>query len=662
MIFRVFLVCCAVLLCFPVIIQAQGQKNWAAEYNRLSKRIQEHWPEPKGSPNQLGPYLHWMEVKAQDRDQVDGLLQEVNALSLQNPEDQELDAWVQKFFDLSRKAKDSGDATVNGAVLKFMRSGAGTRNDQWPAVVAELKDRGRRILLKARETRFSTKKVIDHARCMIRFATADIEIGELAIWSGRDAFLGWVDEEGSQRLPSGDFHVECSRRVDQTVTADGEPRFPMDEALEKTKMIRDEAEWWQFQAELKDVIDLENAYYEDALCQEPPHKEKMGHDWFRHVAEGHELGESVEYNKGFYGTLFGTVQVRMPDGDQPASGARVTVKSGGETWSANAGQDGGYEMQKVVLHEACSPHNISAVYEGDRVDETYDGPLSEPDTNARHRKDLLIIPSTIYAWTGSLRLRSSKELHCEAQKDGPGDAKRTLSRHESRVQYAEIQVYAEEVDETEAGLSLQSGRQIQVTGTMRSRITNNREQHFRSGSDERRILERSSMKGSSSSKITDDNLILQIIGSRMMGSARSMQEVVQQFQQGAISPEEFQKKMEGLTQPDQEDSFEVDVLVQVTVAGTGTVILTDYRKVYDKGESEVEKDDVSSKTMPIAVPLSVTMKGTYTKGKNGRASISASGRKQETSPPGGVWDCPHIVTTTTGSLTLTRSKKKRPEK
>lgn len=658
---RMLVVCCLFLFCLSAKVEAQGQKNWAAEYNRLSKRIQKHWPEPKGSPKQLGPYLHWMEVKAGERDEVDAVLQEVNALSVRNPEDKELAGWVQKFFDLSRKSQSSGERTVNDAAGIFMRWGHGTRNPQWPGVISDLKHYGRTIYLKAQETGFVTHQLLERARCMVRYATMDIETGHLAVWFGREAFLGWIDEEGYWRYPSGDFDVDCSRRADQTVTAEGKPSFPMDEALEKTKNIRDEAEWWKFEPELKDIIDLENDYYEDALCREPPHKEKMGHDWFRDVAEDHELDESVEYNQGFYGTLFGNVQVRMPDGDQPASGARVTVKSGGETWSATADRDGNYEIEEVVLHEACSPHDISAVYEGDRVDETYDGPLIEPDTNARHRKDLLIIPSTIYAWTGSLTLRGSKELHCQARKDGPGDAKRTLSRHESLVQFAEIQVYAEDVDETEAGLNLQSGRQLQVTGNMRSRITNKREQHFRSGSGERRILERSSLKGSSSSDISDQNLVLQITGSKIRGSARSMQEVVQQFQQGTISPEEFQKQMEGLTQPSHKDSFKVDVLVQVNVTGSGTVLLTDYRKVYDQGESEVEKDDTRTETMPIALPLVVTMKGTYTKGKNGRASISASGRETETSTPGGVWDCPDIVKTTTGSLSLTRSKKKRPK-
>ena len=205
MIHRMLLMCCMILFCLPANGQAQGQKNWAAEYNRLSKRIQEHWHEPKGSPKQLGPYLHWMEVKAGEREAVDAVLQEVNALSVQNPEDQELADWVQKFFDLSRKAQSSGERTVNDAAGIFMRWGHETRNPQWPGVISDLKHYGRTIYLKARETGFVTHQLVERARCMVRYATMDIETGHLAIWFGREAFLGWVDEDGFWRYPSGDF-------------------------------------------------------------------------------------------------------------------------------------------------------------------------------------------------------------------------------------------------------------------------------------------------------------------------------------------------------------------------------------------------------------------------------------------------------------------------
>ena len=658
MIERVVLIICLLMLCTSSIGQAQGQRDWSAEYSRLQRRMQEHRPEPRGTPRELAPYLHWMEVKAADRDEVDALLQEVNTLSVQNPEDMELADWVQKFFVLSRQSQESGDGTVNEAALKFLRWGHGTDFDSWLAVMSQLKGHGRKIFLKARETGFSTKMVVDNARCMVRFATADIELGSSAIWFGRDGFLGWIDEDGFQHSPAGDIQDDCSRRADQTLTAEGKPMFPVDSALEKTRLIREEAEWWGFQGELKDIIDLENDYYKDALCQEPPHKKKMGHDWFRDVAEKNELDESIEHNQGFYGTLFGHVHVRMPDGDQPASGARVTASSGGESWSTTADRKGNYELDDVVLHESCSPHSVSATHEGDRVDDTYDGPLSEPETGARHRKDLLIIPETVYAWTGTLTLRSSKELHCEAQKEGPGEAMRTLSLHESRVQLANIQVYAEALDETGAGFNLMSGSQLHVTGTMRSRIANSREQYNRSGSGESRILERSSMKGSSSSELSDSNLVLQVTRTDLMDSARSMQSVVQQFQQGKISPEAFQKKMAEALQPGREDSYTVEVMVQVTVLGQGPVTVTDYREVHDQGRTRVERDDRSTRQMSISLPLAIRMSGRYTKEEHGRATLTASVRDTETSPPGGVWDCPERVTTVTGELNMSRTRKR----
>lgn len=569
MIERVVMMCCLLVMCTPSMGQAQDLRDWAAEYSRLQRRMQEHRPEPRGTPGELGPYLHWMEVKAADRDGVDALLQELNALSVQNPEDKELAGWVQKFFVLSRQSQESGDGTVNEAALKFLRWGHGTDYDSWLAVMSQLRGHGRKIFLKARETGFSTKMVVENARCMVRFATADIELGSSAIWFGRDGFLGWIDEDGYQHSPSGDIQDDCSRRADQTLTAEGTPMFPFDSALEKTRLIREEAKWWSFQGELK---------------------------------------------------------------------------------------DGNYELKNVVLHEPCSPHSIYAEDDGHRVDDTYDGPLSEPDTSARHRKDLLIVPDTVYAWTGTLTLRSIKELHCEAQKEGPGDAMRTLSLHESRAQLANIQFYAKELDETGAGFNLMSGNQLLVTGTMRSRIANIREQYNRSGSGKSRILERSSVKGSSSSELSDSNLVLQVTRTDLMGSVRSMQSLVQQFQQGKISPEAFQKKMEEALQPGGEDSFAVEVMVQVTVLGQGPVMVTDYREVLDQGRTRVEKDDRSTRQMPISLPLAVRMSGRYANGEDGRATLTASVRDTETSPSGGVWDCSDRVRTITGRLSLERNR------
>jgi hypothetical protein len=134
---------------------ADAQTDWAAEYNRLSQVIKERDPEPRGSPKQLEPYLSWMEIKAGDRDEVNALLQELNMLSIQDPDNQQIAQWTQKFFELSKKAQASGDGTVWEAANMFMRWGHGSRNSQWPSVISELNDKGRKIYQKAQETRFN---------------------------------------------------------------------------------------------------------------------------------------------------------------------------------------------------------------------------------------------------------------------------------------------------------------------------------------------------------------------------------------------------------------------------------------------------------------------------------------------------------------------------
>lgn len=62
-----------------------------------------------------------MEIKANDRNEVKSLLDEARRLSQQNPKDDVLKVWVNKSSDLLNRAQASGDNTVNGAVLRFMR-------------------------------------------------------------------------------------------------------------------------------------------------------------------------------------------------------------------------------------------------------------------------------------------------------------------------------------------------------------------------------------------------------------------------------------------------------------------------------------------------------------------------------------------------------------
>ena len=96
--------------------------------------------------------------------------------------------------------------------------------------------------------------------------------------------------------------------------------------------------------------------------------------------------------EGFYATIYGLVEVEKNKGREPAPGAFVRVFSpkDKQEWTTNADPKGKYRIKGVILHKKCSPFQISAEYQGDRVDTSYTGPLSEPDSSHKYEKDLLI--------------------------------------------------------------------------------------------------------------------------------------------------------------------------------------------------------------------------------------------------------------------------------
>ncbi len=153
-----------------------GASDWGEEYHRLYTKIEESFSEPKGQPAQLEPYLRWMETKARDREDVKSLLELAQTLWEQNPQNDVLGLWVKKFNDLLAWAQASGENTVNGAVLRFMR--IQDRNSHllnWINVIGRLRDYGWPILLKAKETSFVTSEIRKAATCMLNFSIRDVE-------------------------------------------------------------------------------------------------------------------------------------------------------------------------------------------------------------------------------------------------------------------------------------------------------------------------------------------------------------------------------------------------------------------------------------------------------------------------------------------------------
>jgi hypothetical protein len=376
--------------------------DWELEYYRLKQKIEAEFGEPKGSPKALEPYLHWMEVKAVDRDAVDELYHRALDLSNIDRENQAIADWIEKFQQLLEYAQESGDRTARWGAWMFMRI-EHRWNDQWPDCIHKAKNFGRPLYTKALETGFAYEYVQHYARCLVRYATGDIEVGHLGLYYGRESVFAEVDSEGYLVIPDRDFDVDCERRSEFTILDKGEASAPADDGLDWANQIREEAEWWGLSFEQVDLTELMEEFYKDVMCKNPS---DPGHKWYHELAEKYHLTGAIEHNEGFYATIYGKVEVERGEEREPAPGAsvRVYASKDDQEWTTTANEDGEYEMERVLLHKDCGEFEISAEYKGDRVDDIFDGPLEEPDTAYEFEKDLLIAPKT---WKGTVTIKRS---------------------------------------------------------------------------------------------------------------------------------------------------------------------------------------------------------------------------------------------------------------
>jgi hypothetical protein len=375
----------------PQVQRPRTPINWAQRYNELAKRVESRMEEPRGYPPDLSIYLHWLDIKAVDRNEVKRLLNESLNVTTGNPE------WAFKFDQLLKKAQQSGENTAWDAAFKFLRI---KMNDDWQdAILNKTRPYGRPLYTKTAETAFDPEFIRDQwVRCLVNFAINNVEVNRAyGLYEGRQAVLADWSEDGLMMIPLRDFDTVCERRIDFHIEEKGEPYQNADKGLEYVEEIRKECDWWSFGKERADATKLMEEYYKDVLCFLPNDK---SHKWYKELAEKYRLSEGIEHNEGFYAKLKGHVWADYGSEKKPAEGAHVIVTDpkDGTKWETDADQNGKYEIKRALLHAPkgkkgeprCPKFRISAEYQGDRVDDTYEGPLMDPDRSAEHTKDLTI--------------------------------------------------------------------------------------------------------------------------------------------------------------------------------------------------------------------------------------------------------------------------------
>ena len=376
---KVLIMSLIILTAMLGIVPLRAQ-NWEAAYERLSANVEKHYAEPKGNPRDLAPYLAAMDLKAEDRNEIEGLYEQLVDAAATDPS---LQALLPQWSQLYQRSQLSGESTVIDAKYIFLEDRGRSRGRNWTTEVLQTNQYGRPLYEKALATEFMPDQVRDVAYCKLNFALIDVEAGKMGLYVGREIVTPIPEE--------GDFFLDCISKGRFHATKKGQPKMNADIGLEWVDFIRIECQWWQFGDLIQAATDLMNQYYKDTMCKLPPDK---GHLWYHELAMKYEgMEPSVEHNEGFKGTLKGLVEWDSGNGREPAGGATVTLyypKDQTGPPPVRADEKGRYEIEDAVLHKDCSPFQLNGKKYEATDDREFEGPLKEPKPGAVHTEDLFL--------------------------------------------------------------------------------------------------------------------------------------------------------------------------------------------------------------------------------------------------------------------------------
>jgi hypothetical protein len=652
---------CIVFVFLGLCSTSVAQTDWESKFNHYSKLVTDRYNEPPIESQNLDEYLYWLDVKAKDRDDIDKILDELNRLSFQNPSDQEIKKWTQKFFDLQEKAQQSGNSTAEDGAFRllFLDSYSAFSNSLW-----RIRTLGRPLFQKANETKFSTYMIHGRAKCMMNFIIGDIECSGGCVGCGLysadcEVYFGYIDENGIHQLPKRDFNVLCEPRSEFVTYARGEPSRSTEWAFKWMADIRNEARWWKFAREEADAEDLMSQYNEETLCKNPPNDVKKGHKFYVDLAEKYKFDECTKYNKGFYGTLYGKVEVLQEGKKLDAPFAIVTVKDLSQTWNVTADKNGNYEIKNAILHKECGPFDISAVFEGERVDEKYEGILVKPDTTARQKKDLLIKSNKSFSWTGSLIINVTENYTCFQHEETDNGIIKELEEGMSTRKSAAISIWSGEFTTPPMGVSMQLSNDFGASGNASA----NYSEHSRTSFERTRgacpgsvTIKTSVSEGSAYCNLDQSKLIITL--ARNVSAVTKLADQMQNLNPNDLA--KMQKQLEDMMKQTDESDNELDVVVQVNTMCMGTVYKEDKTEEENTCQGTQEpKINTGSGELPLIGVLAFNLKGTYKKGKRGDDIIFATYSNKRSVPNGKGkrnWqeDCPEIEIIENCTLNLVR--------
>ena len=339
-------------------ILSRSPEDWELLHLHCNQKLRKHiieYPRTRYGPFQyvgnisVHPYIEALNIFAGDRDESTRYAQEAQASG--HP------LYFNKFMDLAELAHEAGNqqgVTYGSRDLLTWEDRYGPHS--WKTMCMKVRDFGIPLFDEAKKLGFDENIVRERAQILLHRSLEELE-------------------KGDQYIPSVLFHGPPHGNV----------KPEADEGLNWVEEARILTKYFELSAEYEYATDIMNRYLMEALCLL-----QNGHQWYIDLASQYGLDNAREHIEGFYATLYGKVEIKVGEGFTPASGARIEVTDphDGRTWQTNADEEGNYEIKEVILHELCSPFKIKGEYQGETVESTYTGPLTEPNKSERHEKNL----------------------------------------------------------------------------------------------------------------------------------------------------------------------------------------------------------------------------------------------------------------------------------
>ncbi len=663
-IFRIALAVC-------LLTGISGATDFESELYNLGQSIHNKWFDPKDPKVTLEEYLSILDQKGKDVARAKELAQLAEVEG--NP------YYGERFLDELETAVKSGNLTLEKAKERFLTSetsiGNQTIYEQWPELVHRSNSFGMPLFQSAVANGFDSDIIREAVRCLIRTATLDVEKGYLGIYHGREKAHGHQqDAEGNYYEPNMDYDSKCLPRSAYRTTVPGEPIPESDSALAWCERIRDVCESFELWGERIEATDLMNEYLIDALCILPyrqPNTDK-GQSWYLELSERHKLEEAKKYIENFFGTVYGKVKVKEGDDIRPAPGALVTIKDPHDKkeWTTEADENGEYEINKTVLHKKCCPMDISAVYDGGRVNDKYQSPLENPIEGYRFRKDLLIIKKVIdttWVWSGHLTLKESITSNCEI---GPSEENDWVSwsEHIFNTQTAEVDLLMREIGLEKNAAAVAPIDKLQTFGSLlcvKSENSNYRAQPpvtICTKDPKRRSpgnwsIRRSGEKGMASCPI--ENISITILRDIFDQQAR-IQELTAQMQAAGTDVgklEKLKEQMRDVMTGKGQDELKLKLAILVNSPCKGEVLINRFSQSHEVclGKTTTHEDTQDTQETILGGIITLNMDGKYSVDPNGRANITAALDSTITMPGKNTYGpCPDKIHIISGKLELSR--------